>query len=297
MNHIPMSVDPLPIQTENPSFLYRRFSQAGPPSLRVFGAGEYRVISVPGHYSVSYFLEGPIQLALVDVGSVCDLPRLEQIAQWLGKPVRMLLPTHLHCDHIMGLEGAARLFRTAISLGRVAREHVEAARPLGGFHPQLLPHFLKLWITQGAPLFRPADLPRGLRFGFPWSRNQFSASLGPVLPHGQDLPGFPGWSLLETPGHSHDSICLFHPESGSLIAGDTLLNYQGGEWNRLVADPRAYQQTRSRLCALPIRVVFPGHGPPIAGESTFDRLRAIEGKSKRWLTPPLDGRRSADQRV
>ena len=297
MNPTQMSDDPLPIEAETPSFLYRRLAQAGPPSLRAFGAGGYRVISAPGHYSVSYFLEGPKQLALVDVGSVCDLPRLEKIVEWLGKPVRMLLPTHLHCDHIMGLDGAARLFGTAISLGRVAREHVEEARPLRGFSPQLLPHFLKLWITQGAPMVRPADMPRGLRFGFPWSRNQFAASLGPVLPHGQELPGFPGWCLLETPGHSHDSICLFHPESGSLIAGDTFLNYQGGEWNRLVADPRAYQQTRSRLCSLPIRVVFPGHGPAIAGESAFERLRSTEGQSKPWLAPPLNGRRSADQRV
>ncbi len=297
MSPTELAGDSLPIETETPSFLYRRLAVAGPPSLRAFAAGAYRVISVPGHYSVSYLIEGPEQLALIDVGSVSDLPRLERIAEWLGKPVSLLMPTHLHCDHIMGLEVAAQRFQVELSLGRVAREHVQGARPLRGFPPRQLPHFLRLWITQGAPMVRPVDMPRGLGFGFPWSRNQFSASLGPGLRNGQELPGFPGWRLLEAPGHSLDSVCLFHSQSGSLIAGDTFLNYQGGEWNRLVADPKAFQQTQARLCALPIGVIFPGHGPAIAGDRTFERLRTTQARVRSVLMPPIQRPRSAGQRV
>jgi glyoxylase-like metal-dependent hydrolase (beta-lactamase superfamily II) len=66
-------------------------------------------------------------------------------------------------------------------------------------------------------------------------------------------------TLLHTPGHSEDSICVFLPESGTLFSGDTLYRIT----DHLGAYPRAYVKTLERLAGLDIRAIYPGHGKPI----------------------------------
>ena len=74
-----------------------------------------------------------------------------------------------------------------------------------------------------------------------------------------DQPG----TLLHTPGHSDDSICLFLPGPGTLFSGDTLYRIT----DHLGAYPKAYVQTLERLAGLEIRTIFPGHGQPILGNA------------------------------
>jgi len=66
-------------------------------------------------------------------------------------------------------------------------------------------------------------------------------------------------TLIHTPGHSDDSICVYLPESGILFSGDTLYrisDHQG-------AYPQAYARSLARLAGLAVRTIFPGHGRPI----------------------------------
>lgn len=87
---------------------------------------------------------------------------------------------------------------------------------------------------------------------------------------GQLLPGFDDWQVIHTPGHSWDSCCYYHADSGSLITGDTLLG--SAKENRLVV-PSIYasrQQTLKslgELAELPISAVYPGHGSAISGSN------------------------------
>lgn len=82
------------------------------------------------------------------------------------------------------------------------------------------------------------------------------------------LPGFSDWTVLHTPGHSWDSCCFYHAQTGSLLTGDTLLG--SGQQGILVA-PSIYahrkqtQASLDKLRALDIRVVYPGHGGVIEG--------------------------------
>jgi glyoxylase-like metal-dependent hydrolase (beta-lactamase superfamily II) len=67
--------------------------------------------------------------------------------------------------------------------------------------------------------------------------------------------------LLVTPGHVPDALCVYHPASGTIFAGDT--NYEGmtsntrfwgkNEWRIWVAQ-------LERLKTLNIKVICPGHG-------------------------------------
>ena len=70
-------------------------------------------------------------------------------------------------------------------------------------------------------------------------------------------------NVLETPGHTEGSICLYFPAENKLIAGDTLFagsigrtDLPGGSFEKII---RSLHQT---VLALPDdTVVVPGHGP------------------------------------
>lgn len=76
------------------------------------------------------------------------------------------------------------------------------------------------------------------------------------------------FTVLHTPGHSEDSICLYCAEEQVLFSGDTPVQIRtaGGAY------PRSLQRSIERLCRLPIATIFPGHGPPIT-ERANEMLR------------------------
>lgn len=245
--------------------------------------GDDGVYAVAGRYCVTYLILGPDRVAVVDCGSADDLPLIRRALAWLGRSgnqVRFVLPTHLHFDHIMGLDRLARDFGVPVALGPVALDHVQRGRPLRFPDHLRALRALPTWPMQGMPVFSTADWRGGLGFGFPWSKNHFGAELLELPGHACPLPGFGAWTLLQTPGHADDALCLYHADAGWLLCGDTLRNFLGGEWNPLLCDAPAYARTRAQLEALPVRRVLPGHGP------TFSTPRGLGALSDRpWWQP------------
>ncbi|MBW2527154.1 MAG: MBL fold metallo-hydrolase, partial [Deltaproteobacteria bacterium] len=214
----------------------------------------------------------------VDVGSVTDHPRILAALEWLGrKPadVRCAVPTHLHMDHVIGLDSLAERLSVPVVLGHVAYEAVTAGRKLRfprGLH---VLRALPTYVMQGAPTGALSDWQVGLEFGFPWSKNRFRSPVVPCLETDESVLGLPGWTVIHTPGHADDAICLYHAAARYLVAGDTVRNFSGGEWNPLGCDPEAYARTKRRLAELDVETIFPGHGPPIDGPRVVDRLRTL----------------------
>jgi glyoxylase-like metal-dependent hydrolase (beta-lactamase superfamily II) len=70
-------------------------------------------------------------------------------------------------------------------------------------------------------------------------------------------------TVLATPGHRFDHICLWHAPSGILFAGDLV----AGVGTVVIIPPeghmRAYLASLARLQTLPITRIWPGHGPAI----------------------------------
>ena len=70
-------------------------------------------------------------------------------------------------------------------------------------------------------------------------------------------------NVIQTPGHTEGSVCLFFPEEKKLIAGDTLFagsigrtDLPGGSYEKIM------RSLHSRVLALPDDTqVVPGHGP------------------------------------
>lgn len=258
-----------------PPLLARLTAPAGPPRPRVVSRGGATVVAVPGRYCVTYLLVGPESVVIVDVGSVTDHPAILEALAWLARPVRAVVPTHLHMDHVIGVDSLARRLDVPVALGQVAHEAATGGRRLRfprGLHTL---RALPTYVMQGAPRPPLADWLTRFEYGFPWSRNRFRATLASPLEDGAALPGPSGWSVLHTPGHADDAICLYHAGAGFLVAGDTVRNFLGGEWNPLGCDPQAYARTKARLRPLPAETVFPGHGPILEGRGVLRRLRTL----------------------
>jgi glyoxylase-like metal-dependent hydrolase (beta-lactamase superfamily II) len=70
--------------------------------------------------------------------------------------------------------------------------------------------------------------------------------------------------ILHTPGHSHDSICVFEPETKSLFSGDTplIIRSTGGTYTL------EFIEVLRRLISLDINFIYPGHGDIITENAT-----------------------------
>lgn len=66
--------------------------------------------------------------------------------------------------------------------------------------------------------------------------------------------------VLETPGHTKGSICLYDRANGYLFTGDMMLTWQ--VWGQLErsASLKEYGESLHRLAMLPVKEVFPAHG-------------------------------------
>lgn len=70
------------------------------------------------------------------------------------------------------------------------------------------------------------------------------------------------FQCIETPGHTPGSCCIFFPEDGILISGDTLFKGSCGRTDLPGGDPRQLKESLNQLKELPGETrVYPGHGP------------------------------------
>jgi ribonuclease/clavin/mitogillin len=78
-----------------------------------------------------------------------------------------------------------------------------------------------------------------------------------------NLAGFP-LQAIYTPGHAQGHLCLWHPPSGAVIAGDMVSGV-----STIVIDPpegelTSYLASLQRLIDLPCTTLYPAHGPPLS---------------------------------
>lgn len=175
------------------------------------------IIAAPGHESI-----------------LIDAPRdawraAMRFAEELDAPVRLLIATHGHWDHITE-----------------AREIQQLGIPVAG-HPadrQLFEH--PMGQREALPfVIEPVTLDRELAEG------------DRIAVGGGEL------QVLHTPGHSPGSVSLWLAGHDILFSGDTVLKGGAGYLKRPESDAWALASSVLRIAALPeVTRLYPGHGAP-----------------------------------
>ena len=163
---------------------------------------------------------------IVDPGG--DTTPLRQEIDERGITIKAILNTHGHFDHSAG---NTELASFDVPLGIHPDDHEMLAEGGGA-----------AWFgLPTVPAMRPTlDLTEGLEY----------------------VVGNLRLRVLETPGHTPGSVCLYIPEENALLTGDTLFADGIGRSDLPGGDPRALTASLARLLTLPPEtVIYPGHGP------------------------------------
>jgi glyoxylase-like metal-dependent hydrolase (beta-lactamase superfamily II) len=157
------------------------------------------------------------------------------------------------------------------------RATLDAAGALGGAittilvthrHLDHLPAATPLAVATGARLHGHPDLP------------------GVVHPLRHGDRAFGSLIVLETPGHTRDSLCFWDADSRALFTGDLVL----GSGTSIVDDqPGAlaeYLDSIDRLIALGPSRIYPGHGPLV--DDGLSRLREYRSHRHQRIEQVLD---------
>ncbi len=96
-------------------------------------------------------------------------------------------------------------------------------------------------------------------------------SHGPVLFH--------GYTILQTPGHTPDSVSLVD-DKGNLFCGDAAANFHqfaGTKYTPpVIANLQEFYETWEKLLGLPIQRIYPGHGKSFASGKLAQNLYSLK---------------------
>lgn len=148
--------------------------------------------------------------------------------------VKQLINTHLHFDHIFGVN-------------------------------MLVSHFGVTFSSHRDDEFLLENIPDQLQlFGFPRTNVDYKPIIGRYLQEGDQIAfGKQLLKVFHVPGHSPGSVVFYHEDAGVLISGDVLFrsgvgrtDLAGGDYETLITG------IQKKLFSLPAETrVYPGHGP------------------------------------
>ncbi len=90
------------------------------------------------------------------------------------------------------------------------------------------------------------------------------------LKEGELILGGETLEVLETPGHSPGSICLYWPSRKTLFTGDVVFEMGVGRTDFPGGDGKSLIESIERLAKLDVELLLPGHGSPVVGR---ERIR------------------------
>ncbi|MFX0197929.1 MAG: MBL fold metallo-hydrolase [Candidatus Hodarchaeota archaeon] len=191
--------------------------------------------------------------ALIDTGITNDTEKVLQFCRNQGvlpETLDLILLTHAHIDHIMGLYQILEISRAQLACHEAAAPSLEK--------PDLQKTLIR-WFTFTPP---PIEVHRKLRDGD-------LIELGSLTLH-----------VIHTPGHTPGSICLYEPILKILFTGDTIFAGGGiGRSDLPGGDGQQLVRSIEKLLKLKVNYLFPGHDR-IVTENAEAAIRASYENAK-----------------
>jgi len=194
---------------------------------------------------------------------------------------------------------------SAIILTHGHFDHAGAALSLAeNWNVPIYAHHLEMPYLTGKSDYPPQDPTVGGALAqmsrlFPHSGYDFGTRVYP-LPLSGEIDEMRGWRVIHTPGHTGGHISLFRESDKTLLAGDALATMNQDSWiSNITEEPEfcpppapfttdwiAARRSVEILAELEPNAVAAGHGQPISGADTAERLKNFA----RNFTAPVRGR-------
>ena len=113
-----------------------------------------------------------------------------------------------------------------------------------------------------APLYAANKEAKALREGDDRTilSSSFGKSLSPLEIKTLEIDTFSGFEVLLTPGHTEESVCLYHKDEKILFSGDTVFSNGGvGRTDLPTGDRKKLLESIGRLNKLEVDSIYPGH--------------------------------------
>ncbi|WP_223788511.1 MBL fold metallo-hydrolase [Marinicella meishanensis] len=209
-----------------------------------------KIHQLSGYIQGIYLVEYDHALLLLDGCCRADVSRLQRfIEQELQRPfsdLKMVLVTHMHPDHA----GAAHTLRkrTGCQIASADKD----THWYRGFNGVLM-HWIDVVLT----------LYVGKKMGRKMKYVAYSRKLKPDhhLADGDVVPGFPDWSVLETPGHTDRDLSVWHRDSHWIYVADLFIKLRNKYIHPFpIFHPNKYKRSLQRVHALKAAKIALAHG-------------------------------------
>ncbi|MDA8484886.1 MBL fold metallo-hydrolase [Pseudomonas resinovorans] len=251
----------------------------------------------------SVMIVAPEGLIIVDTGESAEQSRkvLAEFRKISDKPIKAIVYTHFHPDHINGVKGF------------ISEEQVKSGEVQIYAQETLLDNV----VTQGALVGPILGMRSGYSFGAALpdtDKKDMNAGLGPLAHEGKStfiaptitfkdkldttIAGLPV-QFLHVPSEAPDEIVLFLPQNKVLISaevtqGPTLPNIHTLRGTKF-RDPVVWVNSLDKLRAYQADYMVPLHGQPVSGKDkveevlrmTRDAIAYVHDQTVRWMNKGL----------
>ena len=228
-------------------------------------------ITVPTPYvigNVNLFLVKAERLTLVDSGIKTEsaLHTFKYLVKELGyepTDIEQVILTHHHPDHV----GLLNYMPHVEVYGHIYCEKWIDLNQLK--INDIASFYINIYQTMGVPeQFKFMEQDFRIQMKYSCHDRKLNGSLSERM----EVPGLPGWQVVEIFGHAQSHLGLFNEKTGMFFGGDTLLATMmttpllEPPFMKNDGRPKAqlqYNQSLVKLRELPIRIIFTGHGTEV----------------------------------
>jgi glyoxylase-like metal-dependent hydrolase (beta-lactamase superfamily II) len=210
-------------------------------------------------FSVLYSPDG---LHLIDTGFWGGIRLLDAALQrrgWENIPIRGILLTHGHLDHVLNVHTLAARHKAWVAAPRLDADHCKARHHYTG-----ISRVCGIMEATGRILFSYKDF-----------------AVDRWLDDGDEISVWGDLRAVHLPGHSAGHTGFYCPSRELLFCGDLFASYRFGSYMPPAifnSCPKLLRPSLTKALALPLKGVFPAHGSTETPETHLERLRRLHSR-------------------